>query len=73
MFLNVTKFNKYIKAKTYIKLFDNKKKYSLYLQVYNSVDVKPIKNFIYFKENNKSTTTFFKNLKFQKTSEHHLW
>ena len=42
MFLNTIKFNKHIKWKKYKNLFSRKNTNTLYFQVYNSVDIKPL-------------------------------
>lgn len=73
MFLNTIKFNKNIKWRIYKNLFFNFQKKNLYFYSYNSVDIKALKNFFYIKEDFKLKTVFYKNLKFNKKSNHHLW
>lgn len=73
MFLNTIKFNKHIKWKKYKNLFDKKNTNTLYFQVYNSIDIKPLNNFFYIKENFKSKIFFQKNIVFKEKSKKHLW
>lgn len=73
MFLNTIKFNKHIKWKKYKNLFSKKNTNTLYFQVYNSIDIKPLNNFFYIKENFKSKIFFQKNIVFKEKSKKHLW
>lgn len=74
MFLRNTKFNKNIKWRKYKNLFFFKNnKESLYFQAYNFVDIKHLKNFVYFKQNFFSIIFFKKNLNFKKKSKLNMW
>ena len=73
MFINSLKFNKNIVFKKYSKLFFFLKKQTIFLDVYNCIDQKPIKNFLFCKKNIFLKKFFFKNIFFKKKTKMHMW